>query len=254
MVLAFTAMATALAATPVGTLTTHAGGPLAQPTTEVVRTAGLVRSTDVGTATVGTAVTRPAARSCTKPGGTLVAYGHSYLHSPRIGGASTSYAALAASALGARPVIRAVDRGTTADIERLVRQGPTRWKPGSAQLVVIDSGINDIGRRVPTAQWTASLARTLRAFGKAPVPVVLLVRPVRVARIGHPGANPKVVAAYAAAQRTVAARFSAVRIVDAGAGWNPLVDLSLDGLHPTQAGMRHLAAAVRNAWVRACRP
>lgn len=199
-----------------------------------------------------------AARSCAVPGGTLVAYGHSYLRSPRIGGASSSYATLAATALGAKPVIRAVDRGSTADVERLVRQGPTRWKPGTARLVLIDSGINDIGRRVPTAQWTASLTRTLQAFAPAkasdPVPTILLVRPVRVARIGHPGSNPKVIAAYAAAQRTVAARFASVRIVDAGPGWNPLVGLSLDGVHPTQLGMRHLAAAVRSTWLRTCRP
>lgn len=195
-----------------------------------------------------------AGRSCVKPGGTLVGYGHSYLHAPRIGGASSSYASLAAASLGAKPVIRAVDRGTTADVERLVRQGPTRWVPGSARLVVIDSAINDIGRRVPTAQWTASLRRTLGAFAVAPVPTILLVRPLPVARAGHPGRDPKVVDAYAAVQRSVASRFSAVRIVDAGPGWDPRKDLSRDGVHPNNAGMRHLAKAVQSTWVRTCRP
>ena len=92
-----------------------------------------------GSAPVGI-VPAAATRSCAQPEGTLVAYGHSYLHSPRIGGAPSSYVTLAATALGVKPVIRAVDRGTTADVERLVRQGPTRWRPGTAQTVLIDSG------------------------------------------------------------------------------------------------------------------
>ena len=201
------------------------------------------------------AVWNVAAQSCAQSHGTLVAYGHSYLHSPQIGGAKTNYASLAAGALGMRPVIRAVDHATTLDTEGLIRQGPTRWVPGSADLVVIDSGINDIQGRLATAQWTASLRRSLEAFVPQPVPTILLVRPLRVARIGHPGADPKVIAAYAAAQATVAAQFAAVRIVDASAGWETRTDLSSDGVHPTPAGEAHLAQAlVGTARSPSCRP
>jgi lysophospholipase L1-like esterase len=184
------------------------------------------------------------AQNCAKSHGTLVAYGHSYLHSPGIGGAKASYVTLAAGALGMQPVIRAVDHATTQVTEGLIRTGPTHWVPGSAELVVIDSGINDILGRVPTAQWTASLRRSLEAFVAPPVPTILLVRPLRVARIGHPGADPKVIAAYAAAQAGVAGQFSAVRIVDASDGWQTRTDLGPDGVHPTPAGEAHLAAAV----------
>ncbi|HEY9414342.1 MAG TPA: SGNH/GDSL hydrolase family protein [Pseudonocardia sp.] len=209
-------------------------------------------------ALVGTTVAGPpvaSAQSCAQAHGTLVAYGHSYLHSPGIGGAKASYVSLAAGALGMRPVIRAVDHATTQVTERLIRGGPTRWVPGSAELVVMDSGINDIQAGLPAAQWTASLRRSLEAFVAPPVPTILLVRPLRVARIGHPGADPKVIAGYAAAQSAVAAQFSAVRIVDAGAGWQTRTDLGPDGVHPTPAGEAHLAEAlVGAARSSTCRP
>ncbi len=193
--------------------------------------------------------------ACARPSGTMVAYGHSYLHSPRIGGAPASYATLAASALGATPVIRAVNGDTTLDVERLVRQGPTQWVPGSAKLVVIDSAINDIGRRLPAAQWTGALRRTLNTFATAPVPTILLLRPLPVTRAGHPGRYPGVLARYAEAQRSVAAQFSAVRVVDASAGWNPRLDLSADGLHPNAAGMQHIARALEgNVQRSSCQP
>ncbi len=192
---------------------------------------------------------------CARPRGPLVAYGHSYLRSPRIGGARASYSTLTAAGLGVKSVTRAVDKGTSEDVERLVRQGPTRWVPGSADLVVIDAGINDIGRRLPVERWTASLRRTLDAFVSRPVPMILLVRPLPVGRVGHPGRDPATVARYAAAQRAVAGGYSAVRMVDAGPGWSPKLHLALDGVHPNAAGMVHLAGAVRSTAQRAfCRP
>ena len=195
------------------------------------------------------------AAACARPRGPLLAYGHSYLHSPRIGGAQANYATLAAAQLRVRQVTRAVNRGTTADVERLVRQGPTRWMPGSADLVVIDTGINDIERRVAAKRWTGSLRRALDAFAAGPVPTILLVRPLPVARAGHPGRDPAVVSRYAAAQRAVANAYSAVRIVDASPGWNPKVHLALDGVHPNPAGMLHIARAVRSSAQRTfCRP
>lgn len=205
--------------------------------------------------TAGVVLPKAKAQSCAQSHGTLVAYGHSYLHSPWIGGAKASYVSLAAGSLGMQVVIRAVDHATTQVTEGLIRQGPTRWIPGTADLVVIDSGINDIQAHVPTAQWTASLRRSLEAFVGRPVPTILLVRPLRVARIGHPGSDPKVIAAYAAAQSAVAAQFSAVRIVDASAGWQTRTDLSTDGVHPTPAGEAHLAEAlVGAARSSSCRP
>lgn len=207
---------------------------------------------------MGAAVARPpgaSAQSCAQPHGVLVGYGHSYLHSPGIGGAKASYVVLAAGALGMQPVIRAVDHATTQQTSRLILQGPTKWVPGSAELVVIDSGINDIQAKLPTAQWTEALRRSLEAFVAPPVPTVLLVRPLRVARIGHPGSDPTVIAAYAAAQSAVAAQFSAVRIVDASAGWQTRTDLSRDGVHPTPAGEAHLADALAGAARNSsCRP
>jgi len=195
------------------------------------------------------------ARECARPRGPLVAYGHSYLLSPRLGGAVASYATLAATALRVKPVIRAVNGGTTLDVDSLVHKGPTRWAPGSSDLVVIDSGINDIGDKVPTARWTAALRHTLTAFTAEPVPAILLVRPLPVTAPSHPGRDPKVIAAYATAQRKVAAEFSAVRIVDATGAWNPLLDLSPDGIHPNAVGELLLAKAVQSMAQRAfCSP
>ncbi|WP_156994059.1 SGNH/GDSL hydrolase family protein [Pseudonocardia acaciae] len=187
------------------------------------------------------------AQECTRPRGPLVAYGHSYLLSPQLGGATASYATLAATALQLKPVIRAVNGGTTANVDKLVHSGPTRWVPGTTDLVVIDSAINDIEEKVPTARWTASLRHTLSAFATRPVPEILLLRPLPVGASWHPGKDPKVIANYAAEQRRVASEFSAVRIVDASDGWNPKLALSLDGIHPNAVGELHIARAVQRA-------
>jgi lysophospholipase L1-like esterase len=184
-----------------------------------------------------------------------VAYGHSYLLSPQLGGAPASYATLAATAMGVKPVIRAVNGGTTLNVDTLVHSGKTRWVPGTSDLVVIDSAINDIKNKLPTEEWTGALRRVLSAFAGGPVPVILLVRPLQVLAPSHPGHSPKVIAAYAAAQRKVAAQFAAVRIVDAASGWNPRLDLSADGIHPTALGEVHIATAVRSVAQRAlCSP
>jgi len=193
----------------------------------------------------GAASAAPSAATCERPRGPLVAYGHSYLSSPKIGGAPASYVTVAATSFGVKPAIRAVDEATTLDVDRMVHQGPTRWVPGSSDLVLIDSSINDIEKQIPTAQWTAALRHTLTAFVPRPVPTILLVRPLPVRAPGHPGHNPEVIEHYAAAQRAVAAQFSAVRIVDASAGWSPSLDVAGDGIHPTRSGVAHLARAIQ---------
>ena len=201
------------------------------------------------------AVPTAPSKDCGRPHGPLVAYGHSYLLSPQIGGAPASYATLAAAAMRVKPVIRAVNGGTTLNVDTLVHKGKTRWVPGTSDLVVIDSGINDIRNKVPTEQWTGALKRVLTTFAAPPVPVILLVRPLQVLAPTHPGHDPKVIAAYASAQRKVAEQFDAVRIVDASSGWNPRLDLSVDGIHPTAVGEVHLAKAVQSAAQRAlCAP
>lgn len=191
------------------------------------------------------------AHECPRPTGELVAYGHSYLHSPEIGGASASYVTIAAHALGMIPAIRAVNGYAAVDVASLVRGGPTRWVPGSAHVVLIDSAINDIVRSVPTGVWTGALRRMLRMLSSAPAPVILLVVPLRVSQPGHPGRNPMVIAAYVNAQRRVARDFPTVHLVDASVGWNPSVDISSEGVHPTQAGERHLAEAVQRTTLSA---
>ncbi|HWN35575.1 MAG TPA: SGNH/GDSL hydrolase family protein [Pseudonocardia sp.] len=194
-------------------------------------------------------------KNCGRPHGPLVAYGHSYLLSPQLGGAPASYATLAATAMRVKPVIRAVNGGTTLNVDSLVHNGKTRWVPGTSDLVVVDSGINDIKNKLPTEQWTGALKRVLGTFAAPPVPVILLVRPLQVVAPAHPGHDPKVIAAYAAAQRKVAAQFDAVQIVDASSGWNPRLDLSIDGIHPTAVGEVHLAKAIQSAAQRAlCAP
>jgi lysophospholipase L1-like esterase len=185
------------------------------------------------------------AQGCLAVRGPLIAYGHSYLESPGIGGAKASYATLAAYSLGLKSVIRAVNGGTTVDVDKLVHSGPTRWVPGSSDLVLIDSAINDIGDKLPTARWTAALQHTLTAFAVLPVPTILLMQPLQVTAKANAGHDPKVIAAYAAEQRKVAEQFSAVRIVDASSGWNPTRDLAADGVHPNTAGMAEVAHAVR---------
>jgi lysophospholipase L1-like esterase len=205
----------------------------------------------------GALVHPPAARAqeCVRPRGSLVAYGHSYLLSPEIGGATASYATLVASSLRLKPVIRAVNGGTTLSVDKLVHTGSTRWVPGTSDLVVIDSGINDIEQKLPTARWTAALRHTLSAFARRPVPEILLLQPLQVSARWHPGHDPKVIAAYAAEQRKVAAEFSAVRIVDASDGWNPKLALSPDGIHPNAVGELHIARALQRAALTAfCQP
>ena len=205
----------------------------------------------VGTAGSGIAQ----AKECGHPHGPLVAYGHSYLLSPGLGGATASYPTLAAAALHVKPVIRAVNGGTTQNVDTLVHDGSTRWQPGTSDLVLIDSAINDIKNKVPTDQWTAALKDTLTAFAAGPVPTILLVRPLPVRAASHPGHDPRVIAAYAAAQRKVASKFSAVHIVDASGGWNPSLDLSTDGIHPNPVGEAHLAKAVKAMALRSlCAP
>ena len=183
-------------------------------------------------------------RSCDSPRGPLVAYGHSYLASPSIGGATTSYATLAADALGVQISIRAANGDTTVDVAKLVRQGPTQWTPGSSDVVLVDSGINDIKNQVPTATWTAALRQILAALASAPAPVILLVQPLQVAAPGHPGRDPEVITQYAERQREIADEFPSVQIVDAASGWDPHQDLGPDGIHPNAAGEQYLARAV----------
>ncbi|MBO0848383.1 MAG: SGNH/GDSL hydrolase family protein [Pseudonocardia sp.] len=205
----------------------------------------------------GSLIHPPAARAqeCVRPRGPLVAYGHSYLLSPQIGGATASYATLVASSMRLKPVIRAVNGGTTPNVDKLVHTGSTRWVPGTSDLVVIDSGINDIEEKLPSAQWTGALRHVLSAFASRPVPEILLVRPLQVSARSHPGHDPKVIAAYAAEQRKVASEFSAVRIVDASDGWNPRLALSPDGIHPNTIGELHIARAVQRSALNAfCRP
>lgn len=217
----------------------------------------IAAATSVITGTLGVFGHPPSAwaQGCAEPSGPLVAYGHSYLRSPEIGGASESYVTIAADALGVDAVIRAVDGGTTLNVDALVHHGSTRWVPGTADIVLIDSAINDIKDKLPTAQWTAALTRTLDAFATPPVPTILLVEPLPVTAAGHPGRDPKVIAAYASEQRKVASRFSAVHIVNAQSGWNPRKDLSSDGVHPNTAGEKHLARAVLNTASRSfCAP
>lgn len=183
-----------------------------------------------------------AARSC-GPRGPLVAYGHSYLVSPKLGGAPVSYATLAARRLEIPVDVRAVNRSTSEDVNRFVHAASTAWRTGSSDVVLIDSAINDIGERVPTARWTAALRAMLSSLATTPAPAILLVRPLPVLASWHPGHDPSVIEAYARAQRRVAAEFPTVRIVNASAGWNPRLFLGPDGVHPTAAGMRHIAEA-----------
>ncbi|HEX4248662.1 MAG TPA: SGNH/GDSL hydrolase family protein [Pseudonocardia sp.] len=234
------ALVTALAATATCVVTgVTVGTPVAHATQAVPPASGPAASS----------------KDCGRPHGPLVAYGHSYLLSPQIGGATASYATLAATAMGVKPVIRAVNGGTTLNVDTLVHSGKTRWVPGTSDLVVIDSAINDIKNKLPTEQWTGALKRVLSAFAAAPVPVILLVRPLQVQAPTHPGHDPKVIAAYASAQRKVASQFDAVRIVDASSGWNPRLDLSVDGIHPNPVGEVHLAKALQHAAQRAlCSP
>lgn len=195
------------------------------------------------------------AQECGRPHGPMVAYGHSYLHSPEIGGATESYAKIAASSLGVTPVIRAANGDTTSDVAKLVTSGPTKWVPGSADIVLIDSSINDILHKVPTKTWTAALRRMLNAIAVSPVPVVLLVRPLQVSAPTHPGSDSDVIEAYAEEQQAIADEYSAVHIVDASSGWDPKRDLSDDGIHPNNAGERVLARAVQREAVQSfCAP
>lgn len=215
-------------------------------------------STAIATCLItGALIHPPAARAqeCARPRGPLVAYGHSYLLSPQIGGATASYATLVASSMRLKPVVRAVNGGTTLNVDKLVHTGPTRWVPGTSDLVVIDSGINDIEEELPTAQWTGALRHALSAFASRPVPEILLMQPLQVSARSHPGHDPKVIAAYATEQRKVASEFSAVRLVDASDGWNPKLGLSPDGIHPNSVGELHIARAVQRAALSAfCRP
>jgi lysophospholipase L1-like esterase len=185
------------------------------------------------------------AQQCAQPHGSMVAYGHSYLRSPEIGGATASYATLAANALRVRSVIRAGNGDTSVDVAKLVRTGPTKWVPGSAPIVLIDSSINDILHQLPARTWTAALRQMLTEVSAAPAPLILLMRPLPVSAPDHPGHDPEVIEAYAEQQQAIADEFDTVQIVDASNGWNPQRMLSADGVHPNSLGERHIARAVQ---------
>jgi lysophospholipase L1-like esterase len=223
-----------------------------------VRVSALLLSLAVSSACVlsGTGyVPVASARECAQPQGSMVAYGHSYLRSPEIGGATTSYATLAANALRVKSVIRAGNGDTTVDVAKLVRTGPTRWVAGTSEIVLIDSSINDILHKLPTRTWTASLRQMLTEMSAQPTPLILLMRPLPVSAPAHPGHDPGVIEAYAEQQQQVADQFDAVQIVDASNGWNPRKMLSADGVHPNTLGERHIARAVqRSADASFCAP
>lgn len=192
-----------------------------------------------------------------QPSETLSAYGHSWAYGT---GATRSdptrrdlgFAALAARDLGLRHDDRAQSGSLSIETASLV----TSESPLPASLVVLLTGLNDARLNGTSATgrgaYAAALGVILDAFQQAsPDAFVLALEQPYVGN--YAGYAPfdrgsdAVIDAYNATLRQVASRHAAV--VVAITGWNVDTMVAVDGVHPNDAGHRHLAQAV----VRACR-
>lgn len=124
--------------------------------------------------------------------------------------------------------------------------------PPPAGLFLLMTGLNDarLNGHSPTARETYAdaLGLVLRAFHQASpaAPALALEQPYLGDYSGYEPfhrASDAVVDAYNATLRQVASRHPATRVVVIE-GWTVDTMVSADGVHPNDAGHRHLAQAV----------
>lgn len=184
-------------------------------------------------------------------GGTLGAYGHSWVFGTGATRRDRGLAALAARTLGLRLDLRAESGSLSRETARLVAASP----PPAARLFVLMTGLNDARRNgdSPTARqaYADALALVYEAFCRASrVALVLaLEQPHLVDYSGYAPfhrASDSVVDAYNAVLRQAVSRHPASRVV-ATEGWAVDTMIAADGVHPNDAGHRHLAQALVRA-------
>jgi len=126
------------------------------------------------------------------------------------------------------------------------------YAPRPGDVVAIEATLNDVRRLGDTdagrARYRVALDEMLRHLARAPSPpiVLLLLDPPITAWTGYPGherGSIAALAAYATVACEVAAEHKA-QVVELRAGWNLAEHLSFDGVHPSTAGMQHIADAV----------
>lgn len=178
----------------------------------------------------------------------LCGYGHSWVFGTGASRRDRGLAALAAPALGLAEDNRAESGSLSADTARLVAASP----PPPARVFLLMTGLNDARRYgdSPAARraYADALEVLLRAFRRTrPAAAVLAVEQPAIADYAgyapFDRASDAVLDAYNAALRQVAARCGAVPVV-AVEGWAVDTMIAADGVHPNDAGHRHLARAV----------
>lgn len=183
--------------------------------------------------------------------GILVAYGHSWAFGTGASRGDLGFVARAAGGLGLRPDNRGESGSLSTETARLVAISP----PPAAALFVLMTGLND-GRRYgpsPTARaaYADAVALVLGACHRAgPAATVLaLAQPYLADYSGYPPfdrGSDAVVEAYNAILRVAASRSPFARVVTLE-GWQVDTMVAADGVHPNDAGHRHLAQAVVGA-------
>lgn len=182
---------------------------------------------------------------------TLIAYGHSWAFGTGASERERGFAALAARTLRLRRDDRAVSGSLSSETARLV----TSHAPPQVCVFVLMTGLNDARLNGASATARGAYADALgiifEAFRRAgPGALVLALEQPYIRDYAgyepfHRGSD-SVIDAYNAALREVASRRALARVV-AITGWNVDTMLSADGVHPGDAGHRHLAQAVVRA-------
>lgn len=183
--------------------------------------------------------------------GRLIAYGHSWAFGTGSSDGERGFCLLAARALRLRPDLRAVSGSLSTETARLVATSP----PPPAHLFVLMTGLNDARRcgRSPAGReaYADALALVLHAFASADptAPVLALEQPHLGDYSGYAPfseGSDAVIDAYNTTLRQVATRYPSTRVVTVES-WAVDTMVAADGVHPNDAGHRHLARAVVRA-------
>ena len=184
---------------------------------------------------------------------TLCAYGHSWAFGTGASRPEQGFGALMACHLRLRYDNRAESGSLSTETARRVAANP----PPAASLFVLMTGLNDARRygrtRTARAAYAEALSQLLGAFSRAsPAAVVLALEQPYIRDYSgydpfHRASNT-VVDAYNATLRQAVSPHPSARVV-AIKGWAVDTMVAPDGVHPNDAGHRHLArAALRAAW------
>jgi lysophospholipase L1-like esterase len=183
---------------------------------------------------------------------TLCAYGHSWALGTGASRPEQGFCALMACLLGLRCDNRAESGSLSTETARRVAVNP----PPEASLFVLMIGLNDARRygrtRAARAAYAEALSQVLGAFFRASTAAAVLALEQPYIR-DYSGYDPfhrasdTVVDAYNATLRQAVSPHPSAGVV-AIEGWAVDAMIGPDGVHPNDAGHRHLARAAVRAW------